>query len=90
VEARAAVLVAERTLEIQTFTVPDVLGDGEALLKIEGTGTCGSDVEQYHGATARLGIFETPTAKSLSWRNVSVRRSRWMSSRKTLLKPFVT
>lgn len=59
-EARAAMLVAERTLEIQTFTVQEVLGDGEALLKIEGTGTCGSDVEQYQGATARRGIFEYP------------------------------
>jgi hypothetical protein len=59
-DARAAVQVADRTIEIQQFTVPEHLGEGEALLKIEGTGTCGSDVEQYHGATARRGLCEYP------------------------------
>jgi threonine dehydrogenase-like Zn-dependent dehydrogenase len=59
-DARAAVQVADRTIEIQHFTVPEHLGEGEALLKIEGTGTCGSDVEQYHGATARRGLCTYP------------------------------
>ncbi len=57
---RAAVLVADRHVETQEFPDVDVLGRGEALLRVEGCGMCGSDVEAYHGATAKQGLLEYP------------------------------
>jgi threonine dehydrogenase-like Zn-dependent dehydrogenase len=56
---RAAVLTADRHVESQEFPDP-VLGPGEALLRVEGCGMCGSDVEAYHGATARQRLLEYP------------------------------
>jgi threonine dehydrogenase-like Zn-dependent dehydrogenase len=48
-EARAAVQVADRIIETWTLTVPEELGDDEALLAVEGSGMCGSDWKQYQG-----------------------------------------
>jgi D-arabinose 1-dehydrogenase-like Zn-dependent alcohol dehydrogenase len=42
-EARAAVQVGNRKIEMWTLPVPGHLGDGEALLEVEGSGMCGSD-----------------------------------------------
>jgi threonine dehydrogenase-like Zn-dependent dehydrogenase len=53
------VLVAERKLEHQSFDVPR-LGPGEALLRVEATGICGSDSEQINGALARAGWSAYP------------------------------
>jgi threonine dehydrogenase-like Zn-dependent dehydrogenase len=48
-EARAAVQVGDREIELWTLPVPDELGADEALLQIEGSGMCGSDWDQYRG-----------------------------------------
>src|SRR5688572_5640718 len=58
--ARAAVIVADRTLEMRELPVPDRPPPGGALLAVEGCGMCGSDVEQYEGATARRGMMTFP------------------------------
>jgi threonine dehydrogenase-like Zn-dependent dehydrogenase len=42
------VLTAPGQLEARELPVPDI-GDGEALLRVEACGICGSDVEQYKG-----------------------------------------
>ena len=46
---QAAVQTADRTIELQELPVPDKLGPGEALLKVEANGLCGTDVEQFNG-----------------------------------------
>jgi len=46
--ARAAVLVKPRTLELREFPVP-AIGPDEAFLRIEASGICGTDYEQYEG-----------------------------------------
>lgn len=46
--ARAAVLVKPKTLEIREFPLP-AIGPGDALLRIEACGICGTDYEQYEG-----------------------------------------
>lgn len=46
--ARAAVLTAPRTLELQEFPLPSI-GDDDGLLRIEACGLCGSDWKQYLG-----------------------------------------
>lgn len=52
---RAAVLVAPHEMEIREFPRPDI-GPDEGLLRVERSGICGSDVEQYRGhlGTTRL------------------------------------
>ena len=47
---RAAVLVKPRTIELREFPRP-AIGPDAALLRIEACGICGSDYEQYEGAT---------------------------------------
>src|SRR5262245_22600347 len=47
-ESRAAVQVGDRAIELWTLPVPD-LDDDEALLRVEGSGMCGSDWRQYQG-----------------------------------------
>lgn len=47
-QVRAAVQTGPRHIEIQRFPRPSI-GPDEALLRIEATGVCGSDVEQYRG-----------------------------------------
>jgi alcohol dehydrogenase len=41
-------LEAPRRLEVRTFEVPDV-GDGDAVLRVEACGLCGTDHEQFTG-----------------------------------------
>jgi threonine dehydrogenase-like Zn-dependent dehydrogenase len=48
-ESKAAVQVGDRAIEMWSIPVPDHLGDDEALLRVEGSGMCGSDWEQYQG-----------------------------------------
>ena len=48
-ESRAAVQVGVRAIEQWTLPVPEVVGDDEALLRVEGSGMCGSDWRQYKG-----------------------------------------
>lgn len=48
-DARAAVQVGDRQIEMWTLPVPDRLGDDEALLVVEGNGMCGSDWDQFNG-----------------------------------------
>jgi len=45
-QARAAVLVAPRQIEVRDFPIP-ALRDDEILLKVEGCGICGTDVHEY-------------------------------------------
>ncbi|UKD57670.1 zinc-binding dehydrogenase [Amycolatopsis sp. FU40] len=54
-KARAAVQVADRRFEIEEFEVPRI-GPDEALLRVDACGMCGSDVEQYDGGFAALGV----------------------------------
>jgi len=51
---RAAVLVDDRRLEVQEFPRPET-GPDDGLLRVEASGICGTDVEQYHGAARSLG-----------------------------------
>ncbi|MEU6561603.1 zinc-dependent alcohol dehydrogenase [Nocardia nova] len=53
--ARAAVQVADRRYEIQEFELPPI-GPDAALLRVDACGMCGSDVEQYDGGFAALGV----------------------------------
>jgi len=47
-------LVYTDTLEVQYRDEPEpIVGDGEALIKIEAIGICGSDMHAYHGHDAR-------------------------------------
>ncbi|HEY3479586.1 MAG TPA: zinc-binding dehydrogenase [Amycolatopsis sp.] len=57
--ARAMVQLGPGVLEEQEFEVP-VIGDGEALLKIEATGVCGSDKTQLDGGLAKSGWSAYP------------------------------
>jgi threonine dehydrogenase-like Zn-dependent dehydrogenase len=53
------VQVADRRLEMRTREVPRV-GPDEALLRVEGCGLCGSDIEQYRGHFTAKGIVAYP------------------------------
>src|SRR5882724_10063498 len=53
--ARAMVLVGPQRLEMDEFPLP-AIGAEDALLRVEACGLCGSDVEQYDGALAAIGI----------------------------------
>jgi len=53
--AKAIVLVGERRLEMDEFPLP-AIGAEDGLLRVEACGLCGSDVEQYDGALAAIGI----------------------------------
>lgn len=54
-KARAAVQVADRRYEIEEFELPPI-GPDAALLRVDACGMCGSDVEQYDGGFAALGV----------------------------------
>jgi D-arabinose 1-dehydrogenase-like Zn-dependent alcohol dehydrogenase len=41
--------VGTSEIEMWTLPVPELLGDDEALLEVEGSGMCGSDWKQYNG-----------------------------------------
>ncbi|HEX5365371.1 MAG TPA: alcohol dehydrogenase catalytic domain-containing protein [Acidimicrobiales bacterium] len=45
----AAVLVEPRTIEVEEFPVPEV-GEADAVIRVEGTGICGSDWAPYAGS----------------------------------------
>lgn len=57
---RAAVQTAARELEIRDLPVPADIGDGEALVRVEGCGICGADYERYVGEMDDSGLFEYP------------------------------
>lgn len=59
-KSKAAVLVADRRMEMRELPVPDSPGPGGILLRVEGCGMCGSDIEQYEGAVARAGTHGFP------------------------------
>jgi len=52
-EARAAVQVGDRRIELQALPVPRELADDEALLEVEGNGLCGTDWDQYLGGVGQ-------------------------------------
>ena len=58
-KAKAVAQIADRRFEIIEETVPRIAPD-EALLRVEGCGLCGSDVEQYRGAFVEKGIVTYP------------------------------
>lgn len=58
--ARAAVQTAARELELREFDLPESIGDGEALLRVEGCGICGADYERYTGGMDDSDLFEYP------------------------------
>jgi len=58
--ARAAVQTADETLRYRDLAVPDELAPDEALLRIEGSGMCGSDVKQYMGELNDTGYVTYP------------------------------
>src|SRR5258706_16358325 len=53
--AKAMVLVGPQRLEMDEFPLP-AIGAEDALLRVEACGPCGSDVGQYDGALAAIGI----------------------------------
>ena len=53
------VQVADRRIEPDEHEIPPV-GPGEALLRVEACGLCGSDVEQFRGTMAAAGIMRYP------------------------------
>lgn len=57
---RAAVQTDDRAIEMQEFDVPEEIGDEEALLKVEASGMCGSDWEQYQGEFEDTGLVKYP------------------------------
>src|SRR6266851_9316665 len=59
-EARAAVLVGPRQVEIQEFELPEI-GDDDGLLRVEACGVCESDVPIFTGeAIQRWGMYRFP------------------------------
>jgi threonine dehydrogenase-like Zn-dependent dehydrogenase len=54
VDARAAVQVGERQIEMWTLPVPEETGDDEVLIDVEGNGMCGSDWDQYLGGIGQV------------------------------------
>lgn len=57
---RAAVQTAAREVAIRDLDVPDDVGAGEALVRVEGCGICGADYERYDGGMDDSGLFEYP------------------------------
>lgn len=51
-KSRAMVLIAEKRLEMMEMEVPPVR-PGEALLRVEACGMCGTDIQQYRGTLNR-------------------------------------
>jgi threonine dehydrogenase-like Zn-dependent dehydrogenase len=59
-DARALVMVGERTLELWTVPVPDAAPPGGAIIRILANGLCGSDYDLYDGKFAGTGISRLP------------------------------
>ena len=55
--SRAAVLVEPGRIEVTEFELP-VLGEDDALLKVEACGICGTDYEQFDGQVTRNDYYE--------------------------------
>ena len=51
----ASVLVSEERLELEEFPWPK-LGEDDGLLRVEVSGICGADIEQFRGDHARRGV----------------------------------
>lgn len=49
-----------RNLEFVDLPVPDTIADGDALARVEASGICGSDYEQYRGTFDDTGIMTYP------------------------------
>jgi threonine dehydrogenase-like Zn-dependent dehydrogenase len=58
--SRAWVQHAARNLTLEELPLPDVLAPGDALAKVEASGICGSDYEQYVGHFDKTGHFSYP------------------------------
>lgn len=58
--ARASVQIDDQTMEVREFPIPEELPPGYALLRVEATGICGTDVSQYDGAIRRMMGYEYP------------------------------
>jgi threonine dehydrogenase-like Zn-dependent dehydrogenase len=58
--ARASVQVGDQMMEVRELPVPDELPPGYALLRVEATGICGTDVSQYDGAIQRIMGYDYP------------------------------
>ncbi len=56
---RAAVQIADRTIEVQQFAEPVVPAD-HLLLRVEGSGICGTDHEQFSGVLSDHGAITYP------------------------------
>lgn len=56
---RAAIQTGDSQIEVNELELP-ALDPGEVLLRVEGCGMCGSDLESYRGATVAAGIAEYP------------------------------
>ena len=56
---RVAVQVADEKIEIREMEMPQ-LAPGEVLVRMEGCGLCGSDLESYRGAIVRAGMSQYP------------------------------
>jgi len=54
-KARAVVQVGDRQYEIQQFEIPHA-GAGDAVMRVEACGICGSDVDQYDGKLNGMGL----------------------------------
>ena len=61
---RAAVLVDDRRLEIQELPRPTI-GPDDGLLRVEASGICGTDVEQYHGDPGTM--TRSSAASPMTW-----------------------
>jgi len=57
---RAAVQTAARELDVRELDVPEEVGDGEVLVRVEGCGVCGADFERYVSEMDDSGLFEYP------------------------------
>lgn len=55
-KSRAAVLVAPEQIELRQLDVPRALPDGCCLVRVEGSGMCGTDVHQFRGRTGAGGM----------------------------------
>lgn len=54
-KARATVQVGPRKYEVQDFEIPEIEA-GDALIRVEACGLCGSDVDQYDGKLDAMGL----------------------------------
>ncbi len=56
---RVAVQIADETIEIREMDLPELQAD-EVLVRVEGCGMCGSDLESYRGKIVEAGLSEYP------------------------------